>query len=87
MKAYQLTGRLEGPALLALGREEAFWYFAFWQGDLKARWNLTNLCERLYNAGNRKGAGVLWNAAQYLADRAAYQREVESRGLTSGGSV
>lgn len=42
------------------------------------------MCERLYNAGNHEGAGVLWDAMVYLADREAYRLEVERRGFVNG---
>lgn len=84
MTGYLLTSRVEGPALWAMSRHDAQWYFNFWAGDLKARWRMTDLCEELYLAGNKEGAGVLWDACQYLGDRAGYTAELRARGIESG---
>jgi hypothetical protein len=64
-----------------MSRHEAEWYFQFWAGDLKARWRMTDLCEELYLEGNQEGAGILWNACQYLGNRANYLATIESRGI------
>jgi hypothetical protein len=64
-----------------MSRHEAEWYFQFWAGDLKARWRMTDLCEELYLEGNKEGAGILWNAGQYLDNRAKYLATIESRGI------
>jgi hypothetical protein len=81
MKGYLLTTRVEGPALWAMPRHEAQWYFTFWAGDLQAGYRLNLCCEKLYLAGDLEGAAVLWNACEYLRDRAAHLAEAQRRGM------
>jgi len=48
--------------------------------DLKARWNLSLMAEREYNAGNYDGSCTLMHAMAYLGDREAYEKEPWPKG-------
>jgi hypothetical protein len=77
--------RLLPDAVLKMPRDEAQKYFSDWQADLSARFKLIDLAESIYvgpgNTAVNEAVASLIHAADYLADRVAYEMEPPPKGM------
>jgi hypothetical protein len=77
--------KLLKDAVGKLSREEAEKYFRLWSADLHARMKLIDLAESVYagpvDCAENQAVASLIHAADYLADRIAYEMNPHPKGM------